>query len=157
MSNVPAEPTMAATFASLQQTYTNDFVKCQGLAKQLPVEDHNIANARKLLPTLKGIMEQIRGIIPDVTLASVTEADKQLATDIKKFLAEAEESSKELSTEVEALSAPRPRTSSKLSGRAKAWIDNLRKKVENSVNAVNTLDAAINQETGQVPRARALH
>ena len=80
-----------------------------------------------------------------------------MATDIKKFLAEAEESSKELSTEVEALSAPRPRTSSKLSGRAKAWMDNLRKKVENSVNAVNTLDAAINQETGQVPRARALH
>ena len=36
-------------------------------------------------------------------------------------------------------------------------MDNLRKKVENSVNAVNTLDAAINQETGQVPRARALH
>ena len=142
--DIPAEDTMAASnFAALEQTYTAHFVKCQGLAKLLPVEEHNIAEARKLLPTLRGILEQIRGTIPDVTLATASEANKKLATDINKFLVEAEESNKELSKEVEALSAPRPRTSSNLSGKAKVWRDNLRKKVENSVNAVSTLDTAI--------------
>ena len=154
-----AEPTMAAArYETLKQTFDTTFTRCQGYAKKLPVEADNVSEAKKILPTLQGILGEIKGLTPDVSLPSVSQTDKKLAEDIDVFLVEVQESIDELTKEVNALTITPPRTGDKtLSGIAMVWRNSIKSKVEAGIALLNTVHDSIKQETGKVVPARAVY
>ena len=137
------------SFATIQQRYATAYTTCENHAKKLPLTEHDITEAKRILGTLNPFLTQARAQLPDVTGLQPTDQAVILHNTITEFIREAGQGITNLTREVEALKLPasdhsRPRADTgPMATKATVWRKTLKRKVEAAKTALQELDQDI--------------
>lgn len=149
------------SFATIQQRYTEAFAQCEGHARKLPLTDHDLAEAKRILATLRDYLTQARAHLPEIGGLEAADPAVRLHNTISQFIQEAGQSITELTKDVEALQPPasvetRPRTDTgSQATKTSVWRKSLKRKVEAAKTALKELDQSIQGHGDEIiPRVR---
>ena len=149
------------SFATIQQRYGDAYTRCEGHAKKLPLTDHDISEAKRILPTLGDYLTQARALLPEIGGLQAPDPALTLHDNISQFIREAGQAITDLTNDVEALQPTasvdirqRSGTGSQVT-KTSVWRKSLKRKVEAAKAALKELDESIRGHGDEIiPRVR---
>ena len=94
------------SFATVQQNFTAAFTRCQAHAKKLPITEHDLAEAKRLLPGLRDYLTQAKAHLPEIGGLGPGDPAVRLHNTISQFVQEATKSITDLAAEIDGLQSP---------------------------------------------------
>ena len=132
------------SFATVQQNFTAAFTRCQAHAKKLPITEHDLAEAKRLLPGLRDYLTQAKAHLPEIGGLGPGDPAVRLHNTISQFVQEATKSIADLAAEIDGLQSPASDTTRSRAGtgsdatKASVWRKSLKRKVQAGAPARQT-------------------